>query len=199
MKRGFKTNAEKISIELRKSIGLKCHDRMDCIQILSQLANFMIKEFNAVAIEISEMSKYGLAPNLIETLCNTRGNEVSAVLLRKDKDYIIIYNQSHSSNRINSSIAHEISHILCEHNFNILSLNQSNCLIRELPKEFEDEADWLSSCILVPREGLLWAIRRGMSHDEIASHFGVSAQMVRWRVNTTGVTFQAKNKLTKTS
>ena len=53
-------------------------------------------------------------------------------------------------------------------------------------RDVEDEANWLSGALLVPEEGALMVVRRGWSLAEAAEHYGVTEQMVRFRVNVTG-------------
>ena len=57
---------------------------------------------------------------------------------------------------------------------------------RHWDQEMEDEADWLSSVLLVPEEAALFIVRRGWSIAEAATKYGVSGEMIQWRVNATG-------------
>jgi Zn-dependent peptidase ImmA (M78 family) len=57
--------------------------------------------------------------------------------------------------------------------------------------EQEEEANWLAGCLLLPRPLLLTAVRRGQSADELAAANGVSPQMAQFRLNASGVYFQA--------
>lgn len=59
----------------------------------------------------------------------------------------------------------------------------------------EAEAAYLGGCLQIPREGLLWALRRHMSTAEIARHFGASELMVRYRRNVTGVDRQVARRV----
>jgi IrrE N-terminal-like domain len=193
MKKGFnKAQLERTSVELRKCIGLNHNEPIDCLTLLKHLPNHLSKDFKIRALQISEMSKYSLCPTIIDTLCGQAKKEFSAVLLEVSGGFLILYNQSHSDSRITSTLAHEISHIVCGHKFNTLSMSSSDIMLRQFPKEHEDEANWLAGCILLPREGLLWALKKGMNHEQIASHFSISIDMVRWRYNSTGVKNQLK-------
>lgn len=58
---------------------------------------------------------------------------------------------------------------------------------REFEKDKEDEANWMAGCLLLPEEGLIWALRAKMPINEIADHFCVSIQMTQWRYNVTGM------------
>jgi len=58
---------------------------------------------------------------------------------------------------------------------------------RNFPRELEDEATWFAGCLLVvPKD----AVRPVMSRHSgdvagAADHFGISVQLMRWRVNAT--------------
>lgn len=60
--------------------------------------------------------------------------------------------------------------------------------------EEEEEADWLSGALLVPREGLMRMFRIRQDHGALAEHFGVSLQLLEWRLRMTGVARQAKRE-----
>jgi hypothetical protein len=48
-------------------------------------------------------------------------------------------------------------------------------------------ANCLGGCLQLPREALLWALKRGMTKNEIADFYEASIQMVTKRINETGV------------
>ena len=56
----------------------------------------------------------------------------------------------------------------------------------------EDEATWLGGALLVPRDGALNLVRRGIELPSIARNFGVSEALCRWRINETGVAQQIR-------
>jgi hypothetical protein len=59
--------------------------------------------------------------------------------------------------------------------------------MREFDKQQEEEASYLGSALQIPREGLIWALKKGMDLEAVADHFKASTAMVSHRVNTTGV------------
>jgi len=63
-------------------------------------------------------------------------------------------------------------------------------MLKSYDKIYEEEADWLSSCLLLPREALVDIKRRGMSDAEAAEDFGVSVRMLSYRMAMTGVNRQ---------
>ncbi len=100
--------------------------------------------------------------------------------------YLIIYNPTHASTRHESDVMHELSHLLFNHQPIRLRRIVGGLLVREYRTEDEKEAAYLGGCLQIPATGLDWAFQRGMTHNEIAEHFGASLQMVRYRCNITG-------------
>ena len=63
-------------------------------------------------------------------------------------------------------------------------------LLRSYDKLQEEEADWLSACLLLPREALVLIKRQALNLQDAADLFGVSKQMVSYRLATSGVNRQ---------
>jgi hypothetical protein len=60
-------------------------------------------------------------------------------------------------------------------------------LLRDYDKKEEEEADWLSGCLLVPRDALISIKRRRLDDGDACLEYGVSQRMLSWRVATTGI------------
>ncbi len=105
----------------------------------------------------------------------------------------IFFNPFHAPTRTANSIAHEISHVVLEHEPAVLSEREG---LRDWNTEQEEEADWLAGALLVPREGALRWLLAGGNNTAGAQHFGVSAQLFAWRVNHTGVAKQIRRRAT---
>jgi Zn-dependent peptidase ImmA (M78 family) len=95
----------------------------------------------------------------------------------------IIYNDAHAPGRCTSNIAHELSHALLLHP-PTPPLDDRGC--RNWNQDLEDEADWLAGVLLVTEDATLSIVRRGMTVPAAAAEFGVSTQMLQWRINATG-------------
>ena len=63
---------------------------------------------------------------------------------------------------------------------------------RTFDKRQEDEANWLGWTLLLPRDALVAARRRRMARAQIAREYGVSANLVQYRLQVTGVDVQMK-------
>lgn len=93
-----------------------------------------------------------------------------------------------SPQRIESTIMHELSHIICNHHEETdATQNNSGLLLRNHNELHENEAEWLGGCLQLPKEGLLWALKNKMSVKEIAEHFNSSLEMTKYRINISGV------------
>jgi Zn-dependent peptidase ImmA (M78 family) len=52
--------------------------------------------------------------------------------------------------------------------------------------DHEDEAAWLGGELLVPRDAARRLVFRRIGEDDAAAMYGVSIEMVRWRMNICG-------------
>lgn len=90
---------------------------------------------------------------------------------------------------------HELSHIICEHKISDKVKKTGLAgFLRNLDPEQEDEAEWLGSCLQLPRPALLYSLKKGMTVKEIAEHYNCSTEMVQYRINITGVRKQLNIK-----
>jgi hypothetical protein len=58
-------------------------------------------------------------------------------------------------------------------------------ILNMFDKRQEEEAKWLSGCLLLPRDALLLIRREKLSKETAAGQFGVSAPMLTFRLNMT--------------
>ena len=73
-----------------------------------------------------------------------------------------------------------------------ISLRLGHLLLSSFEQEQEDEADWLSGTLLVPRTGLVVAYRSVQDPRILANGFRVSVDMLNWRLRMTGVATHAR-------
>ena len=122
------------------------------------------------------------------------------VLLRDDKDSwsaatvtidsksLVIINSSHAPVRQSSDLTHELAHILLDHEPARVDVTEDGLLVLNTYDGVqEDEANWFAGCILLPREALIYARRNGFDDARIVKEYGVSRDMVRFRLNVTAV------------
>jgi len=172
--RGFKTEAERISEQQRAQLGLSIFSPLNAFD----LANYL----EIPVIPFNELLQEEEAKKLIE-------KDVSALWMPNcDGDPIILNNPTHSACRQQSDIMHEIAHILRKHTTSeevrrlCLLLN-----LRSYNKAQEEEAIYLGGCLQITRTGLLWALKQNYTHEQIAEYYCASVEMVKFRINSTGV------------
>ena len=94
-----------------------------------------------------------------------------------------MHNDFHSPARQASNLCHELAHGLLLHP-STPALDEQGC--RYWSKEIEDEANWLSGVLLVPDEVAIAVVKNGIDLGQAAEYYGVSVQMMNFRINVSG-------------
>lgn len=179
--RGFKTWCEKYAADKRREMGLSPADPMDPFRLA---ANLGISVFKPEDIP-------GLSATALRVLLRNDGKTPScwsAVTLVVDSKVAVILNSSHSAGRQASDLAHELAHRIRGHETHSMDVSAEGVmLIASYDKLQEEEADWLSGCLLLPREALLRIAYQKLDLAEAAITFGVSLRMMKYRLARTGV------------
>lgn len=177
MKRGFKSEAEKISVSFRAELKLASSSPLSMRKLAGHLG-----------IMVAKPSKVpGLPENHLQTLCNGSRSGWSALCMKIPTGHLILYNESHSIARQESDLAHEIAHVIRQHKpENFVEVAQGVQLLSGYDKEQEAEAEWLGSCLQLPKDALVNSMFRGLSVSKIAELFGASEAMVNFRLNSSG-------------
>lgn len=178
LRHGFKTEAERISLELRAELGLAAGDRLDCLRLADH--------FCVPVVALPDLRGDGARAESIAQLRDPDA-KFSAVTVCAGTRRIIVYNPSHPPGRRANSLAHELSHIIHEHPMSP-AFGPGGC--RQWDERCEAEADWQAGTLLVPRDGAFVFLRRNPIVTNGADHFGVSLPLFKWRINQTGVTQQ---------
>jgi Zn-dependent peptidase ImmA (M78 family) len=99
---------------------------------------------------------------------------------------VVVFNPLRDIPRRRSDIAHELGHIILEHELDeIRELGAVS--FRTCRADQEEEATAFGGALLLPRQLLLSSLRRGMDLAEMARQFQVTESMARYRINMTGV------------
>jgi Zn-dependent peptidase ImmA (M78 family) len=182
VRRGFKTQAEAISHEVRAELQLTPHDRLDPLVLAEHLA---------IPIDpVTDLIEHGAGEDAIACLLADEAR-FSAVTVFRGTRCRIYYNPRHSARRRANSIAHELAHVLLEHE---PAAAVSHDGLRNWNATQEEEADWQGGALLVPRVGALAWMSQGGSLAGGADQFGVSLELFTWRVNHTGVAVQVRRR-----
>jgi hypothetical protein len=175
LRRGFKSDAERIADAVRRDLCLGVLDRLDCFALA--------EAWGIPVVSLGELREDGASDESIRHLMSP-GAGFSAATIVLGPRRLIVYNPRQESGRKASSLAHELAHVILEHEA-APALGIGGC--RHWDGRQEAEADWLGSTLLVPRaSGLAWMLQSD-DLDAGASNFGVSVELFRWRINHTGV------------
>lgn len=175
LRRGFKAEAERLAEEIRAEMGLEADE--------SALPR-------AVAAHLSIEVRMGsdLLPKArFAELEKIQPGAFSACTFRPTPErVVIVLNPLFSEARRNSDLAHELAHVLLDHDLSrIERVGELSFFVCDADQE--EEAAWLSGCLLLPRPLLLRQLRRGVTAQEIAAQLCISEHMVTYRINVTGV------------
>lgn len=182
--RGFKTWCEKYAVSKRVELGLQPHAALDAFKLAKNLG---VRVWTPRDVP-------GLSNESLDVLLRNDGKTPScwsAVTLVINHRILVILNSSHSPARQSSDLTHELAHRIRGHKAQDVAVTAEGLMmLKSYDKIYEEEADWLSGCLLLPREALVDIKRRGMSHTEAAEDFGVSVRMLSYRMAMTGVNRQ---------
>lgn len=166
--RGFKAEANRIAVRIRKQMGLRDYDPIDPIAVC--------QEFEIKVIKLSQLD------------CDTSefrsdGNSIfSAVTVPCGSRLAIVHNDSHHPYRQRSNICHELAHCFLGHKYTP-PLTPNGERIRNGGNEAE--ANYLAGSLLLTNEGALYVLRNGLK--PMAQHlYGISKPMLDYRLRVSG-------------
>ncbi len=115
-----------------------------------------------------------------------------------DNRIIVILNSSHEQPRKRITLMEEICHFLYHHKpkvkVHLIGPERINFL--DFTRQDEKDAYWIAAAILVPYKALKSLIIKRKTCQEIAAHFEVSQELIRFRINVTGL-FNLYNEMQK--
>ena len=144
MRRGFKAWCERTANHYRQAVGVSPSEALDPRRLADHLG-----------VRVA-------TPEGIPTLSDAARRQLvevdaaswSAVTIAHGDARLVILNSGHSDARQNSSLAHELAHLILNHTTDQPRLSHEGLLFRgAFDKEQEDEANWLGGCLLVSRDG----------------------------------------------
>lgn len=166
----FRQRCESITTEQRDLLSLRAYDPLPAVVLAANLQAELLAPDQVPGID-SETATLMIAHDTW-----------SAFILQKEP-LQIVYHPRHSPARHESNLMHEFAHVLLNHA--MVGFDPRSGLPQRRPRD-EDEATYLGGCLQIPRRGLLWALQREMTIEQIATHFGASQDMVRFRANAIG-------------
>lgn len=107
-------------------------------------------------------------------------------LLDADTDWLILLNDSHTVERQRSTLMEEFCHVLLGHELSQISA-QEGVAFRDYRQQQETEAFYVGAATLVPEADLRRRIAAREPADVVAAHFGVSRELVEFRIKRLGL------------
>jgi Zn-dependent peptidase ImmA (M78 family) len=182
MRRGFKAEAKRLALELRRELGINAHSPFDPYAFA--------EEYGIQVIRLSELR--GPAR---DHFLKTDGSALSGALIPVSTGAVILENDAQPPARRRTTISHELAHLVLEHEFSAsLSTDERKC---GLGGNQENEADWLSGEMLIPTDGAIRLARADASDLVAASAFDVSLAVARWRMNQSGARIMVQRERAK--
>lgn len=175
---GSRAEAEQIALDTRAELGLGPFARLDPARLLAHL--------EIPTITLTQLGKRSADPavlNAIHHLQVVDTAALSAATVFLGRRRIIIHNDSHPTERVNSNLAHEAAHALLFHEPRP-AVDSSGC--RDWQDAVEKDADHLAGCLLIPGRAARAAGHQRLTDAQTAHRYGVSEAMARYRINMSG-------------
>ena len=189
MERGFKSRCEEMSRSLRAELGLDPAAPLPAGQLASYLG-----------VYLWSVEDLGLAPADVRQLVHDDPDAWSAITVSAAGLDAIILNPNHRRGRYSSDVMHELAHLLLGHEpSTVFFAGQESLALRGFNKSAEDEANWLAGALLLPRDALVKLRAKRCSKEVACDEFGVSRQMLDFRMRVTGVERQFARRRKATS
>jgi hypothetical protein len=172
-RRGFKSEANATAREIRAELGLRDLDKLDPWALAAHLL-----------VPVEPLSDYARdAPLAVHHFTAVDSGAFSACTVFDGARRKIVHNDAHLPGRQTSNVTHEVGHALLHHP-PTPALDDRGC--RQWNQDIEDEAQWLAGALLLTEDAALSIVRQGASVSDAAQRFGISDQMITYRLNVTG-------------
>jgi Zn-dependent peptidase ImmA (M78 family) len=182
--RGFKSEAERISLDLRSRVGAGPRGQLDLHRLAKELGVRVVAADALVGLD------------RLEEIERLQAFAFSACTFDIHGAPVIVFNPLRTEARSVSDIAHELAHIILKHELSEIQ-ELDGVPFRTCQADQEEQATAFAGTLLLPRPLLLDAARNGQSFDDVARRLGVTVEMARFRWNTTGVERQTKTALAR--
>ena len=173
-----KAAATRLALEVRSEIGLDAHEPLEPADLA--------EEYGIPIYCLGDLHLHGLSAEAIAHFSGTAGARFSAALIPIGSGCCIIENDGHAPTRRRTNLAHEMAHVIREHDFPLGAvLGPDGC--RSVPAGVEEEADWLGGELLITSESALRLARQDATDEAVAERYGVSSRYAAMRMNASGV------------
>jgi hypothetical protein len=165
---------------LRDFAGLRRDDEPLDPFALASFAKLMVVDFEMIE---------GLSPETREHLLGPGAEDWSGGTSSRPLPNgwrLVILNPRHGRQRNNATLMEEVCHVFLGHKANRLAIvaenKQGKVIARDYNEADEEAAYAVGAAALVPFTALRRFVRSGMTSAKIALHFGVSRELVEYRI-----------------
>lgn len=184
--RGFSAQAERLAHQCRTDAGCAETVPVDVKAV-------------AAAANVAVVAADTLIPvERLHDLERLQAYAFSACTFDVDGRSIIVYSPIHTAGRSSSDIAHELGHILLNHDLSEIQ-EVSGLPFRTCLPDQEEQATALGAAILVPEKALMTAAYAGATVEHVAREFEVTVPMARYRWNKLGVSRRLDRRSARSS
>lgn len=163
--------------ELRRRLSLNDEKPLDPIKLIQSFSDMVLLNAKEMAGHCAEQ---------VEVLKDMASEWWAASYRVGDGPWLILYNPWQAETRLRATLMEEIVHIYLKHKPTKIETDPRTGLPkRTFDKSKEMEAYGVGAAALLPYVPLVQKLRAGMNHRDIASHFGISEQLVNYRSNVT--------------
>ena len=173
--KGFTTKAEGLAEAFRKRLDVHPCGHLCAFELADHLE-----------VSVCEAADYGIDTELLERLTGWSG----LYLVNKFGEKLVIHNANHPPGRQQSTLMHELAHVICEHPLPTEVILPELPFLRRYELQHEQEAEYLGATLQISRKGLVWAMRRNMSISQMVDYYKASHEMVDYRLKISGVARQ---------
>ena len=175
LRRGFKAEAERLAKDIWNAMNLEPGDCMDAVKLAIH-AGCVVRSAGDL-VDVARLKELNRIQDDAFFACTFK--------LSHDR-YAVVFNPLMLDTRRNSDVAHEVAHIILGHRLSRLERIGSVAFLA-CDNQQEEEARWLSGCLLLPRFALIHDLTNSMEPTSIAEKRVLSKIMVDYRVRVTGV------------
>lgn len=167
---------ENHALDLRRDLGISVDSRLEIAEAFDLLGTALVIPHGAVV----------LADVFLKHFREQASGRWSGMALRMhDGSDLIIYNDSHPETRVRATLMEEFFHLRLDHPRSCIQLLEDGSHKRTVDNEVERIAYGSGAAALVPFCRLKEMVAAGTSVREIARVFGVSSDLVAFRINVT--------------
>ena len=179
LKRGFKANAERISISIRQKLGIPPTGRLDPEEVC-RLFDIHLLRMTDLSCDVSAFQ-------------DGNSGKFSAMTVCAGLKRAIVHNDTHHPYRQRSNIFHELAHCFLRHpGCTILNDNGT----RSYSSIVENEASHLGGALLLPAVAAQHILENGLK-STAQSLYGISAAMLEYRLRISGAQTVFSRRLLK--